>query len=175
MHQKLETLFLDLDQDRIALDRQLRQLDNQVLNQPSAPGKWSALQTLRHLIMAEEQSLAYIRKKLKDPTRAKKPGLSTWFRSGLLLGWFKLGMKAKAPPAFAAIDPNQDRDTVLADYSRVRQELAAVLDAVPADVVDRELFRHPLAGRMDLGSALSFFRAHFRHHQKQIVEMLKLA
>ncbi|MBI1193590.1 MAG: DUF664 domain-containing protein [Bacteroidetes bacterium] len=174
MNDKLETLFRALDQDRIALDLQLRKLDNSLLNQAPGPAKWSALQTLRHLIMAEESSLVYMRKKLLDPSRSGQSTFSTKFRAALLLGWFKLGMKAKAPPAFAIIDPNQDRDTVLADYARVRRELADILDQVPDALVDRELFRHPLAGRMDLASALTFFRAHFHHHHKQIVEMLSL-
>ena len=174
MNAKLEKLFRDLDQERMALDQQLRKLDNAMLNKAPGPGKWSALQTLRHLIMAEDSSLSYMRKKLQDPDRSGKSNFSTRFRAALLIGWFKLGMKAKAPPAFANIDPNQDRDTVLADYSRVRRELAEILDQVPDALVDRELFRHPLAGRMDLASALTFFRSHFHHHHKQIVEMLNL-
>jgi len=174
MNAKLEQLFNNLDQDRIALDQQLRKLDNAALNRTPGPNKWSALQSLRHLIMAEESSLGYMRKKLQDPNRSKKSTLSTRFRAALLIGWFKLGMKAKAPPAFATIDSNQDRDTVLADYGRIRQELANLLDQVPDAVMDRELFRHPLAGRMDLASALTFYRSHFHHHHKQIVEMLNL-
>ncbi len=173
MDSRLKELFNSLDEDKEKLELRLRSLDRNLLNEPMEPGKWSVLQTLRHLVMAEQSSLIYVGKKLQDPSRADKSGLGSFVRGALLRGWFKLGMKAKAPKAFAEIPPDQDRDAVLNEYTQVRQQFRDLLETVPSEFVDRELFRHPMAGKMHLMDAIKFFRSHFLHHQKQIDRFLE--
>ena len=174
MNSQLQTLFSALDQERIALEQKLSSLDNNALNEPMEPGKWSALQTLRHLIMAEGSSVAYMRKKLEHGVKAEKAGLGTRLRAGLLIGWFKLGLKAKAPTAYAQIPSPQDRNTIFEDYARVRSEMKELLESVPDEWVEKELFKHPAAGKIKLSSALQFLQAHFRHHEKQISAKLRV-
>jgi uncharacterized damage-inducible protein DinB len=174
MHPKLQQRYQLLEADRNQLESALASMSEELLQKPMAPGKWSALQTLRHLIMAEQSSVAYMKKKLEHAESATPAGLGARLRAGLLTGWFRLGMKAKAPKAFAEIPVSQTATAVFSDYRAVREELQHVLDGIPEALIDRELFKHPLAGRMTLDSALDFFRAHYRHHALQIRSQLGL-
>ena len=174
MHPQLQQRYLQIEAERQQLEKELATLSEAQLQQPMAPGKWSALQTLRHLIMAEQSSVAYMKKKLEYAESATPAGLGARLRAALLTGWFRLGMKAKAPKAFAEIPAGQSAAGVFGDYRAVREELRGVLDGVPDALIDRELFKHPLAGRMTLDSALDFFKAHYRHHALQIRSQLGL-
>lgn len=168
MHPQLQQRLNILEADRRQLEQALAGLSEQKLQEPMAQGKWSAIETLRHLILFEQMSVDYMKKKVQQAESASPAGLGARLRSGLLLGWFKLGMKAKSPKEFTEFPTQQSSQAVLAAYQAVREELREVLDSVPDSLWERELFKHPLAGNMSLGSALDIFLAHYRHHAKQI-------
>jgi hypothetical protein len=52
--------------------------------------------------------------------------------------------------------------------------MAAFLDNLPAEYADKEVYRHPFAGRMSLAGMLSFFEAHFINHRRQLYRALRV-
>ncbi|MFQ5486660.1 MAG: DinB family protein, partial [Desulfobacterales bacterium] len=50
------------------------------LNTKPAPGKWSAMQTMHHVMTAEQLSIGYVFKKIKYRDNLKKPGMSNALR-----------------------------------------------------------------------------------------------
>ncbi len=173
MHPSLAQPFDALEQQRLALFERLDRLPAEALQAKPDAEHWSALQHVRHLFLSETASLAYLRKKLQHAEGIKPAGLAGRLRAMLLRGWFLLGRKAKAPKVLGDPPAGESPEQVFGDFARLRAEWAQQLEAIPPDMVDKALFRHPIAGRMSLPDALRFFKTHFQHHEKGIQKLLE--
>ena len=60
-----------------SLLNELVPLGDERLNRKPANGSWSAIQTLHHLILVEENSMVYIHKKLSYNPQLEKTGLNS--------------------------------------------------------------------------------------------------
>jgi len=169
---------------RVNLNRQLKTLNertdqilnrlaafpDETLNAPPGPGVWSVMQILTHLMLSERLSLEYVRKKLSFNPQLKKAGLMATGRH-LLLRWSQqLPFKYHAPkgvqtenlPEFCSLAELKDR------WLSDRQKLHQFLSEVDDELLTRELYRHPVAGRMSLVQMVSFYNVHLQRHLKQI-------
>lgn len=138
------------------------------LNRAPAPGRWSALQVLHHVVTAEALSLAYVRKKMQAGAALPRAGLASRLRLlGLRLA-LRSPLRLRAPAATATVPATIDPDELRARWDTVRAELATLVEAFPPDLVGRLVFRHPFAGRMSLADTLGFMQAHLEHHLAQV-------
>lgn len=162
-----------LDALDAALDALVDELSGhsiEALQQPPAPGQWSALQVMQHLMRSEELSMQYLRKKLSYQPELQKAGMAAALRSRLLRFYLRLPFKFKAP---APVDASTFKTDVSLDelarrWRANRRELRAFLDGLPADLYDKEVYKHPFAGRLTLMGMVDFFDGHFRRHREQI-------
>ena len=165
------------------MDKALQKLENDLskypseqLNRKPAPGQWSVMQVVNHVMMAEAGSLYYLKKKLSDPSAIKKAGIGSAIRTWLLnLSQIIPGLKFKAQ-AFINEDklpPVSDREAVFQQWRASRAALRAFLESQPDEIFTKEAFRHPRAGRMTIVQMLSFFGSHLNRHVRQIKRALK--
>ncbi len=152
------------------LDDAARYTDEQ-LNRPEADGGWSAIQTIHHLILAEQMSLRYVQKKLSDPQVAlESAGLKSSMRDLLLKLYLKYGGKRKAPAVVA--DNNLPDYANLADtrakWQKVQSEWETFFNQMPEGHVNKAVYKHPGIGRLSWSGMLSFFREHAARHSAQI-------
>lgn len=161
---KLGKLLADLDQ-----------YTDDVLNQKPAPDVWSVLQVMEHLYRAESISLAYVKKKLSFKPKLKRAGLATAWRSFVLRLYLNLPIKWKAPKAVSEETfPAQSELEELGErWQKTRQETRDFFESLPNDIWDKEVYKHPFAGRLKLHDMLTFYDAHFSRHQKQIYRTLE--
>lgn len=164
--------FERLEEDKSRLFQQIEGLDDAQLNQRPGENQWSIIQVLCHLSKAEELSLIYIRKKMKDRSKLSKAGLGSTLRSAALALFLRSPLRFKAPVRSAEVPEEQDLTTTVSEWDRVRIEWKAVIDSFPTEIQDQAVFRHPVAGRMSLSQALRFMEEHIRHHAKQIDRIL---
>lgn len=158
-----------------ALFEELGRLEETQLNRVPASGQWSPIQVMHHLLIAEEQSLGYLRKKLShQPVSLPFIGWKSRWRTFLLWLYLRSPFKFKAPagvgdevlPAVATLAETEAR------WRKLRQDLTDFLANLPADLYAKEVYRHPFAGRMALTSMLDFFYWHFIRHYQQIMRTL---
>ncbi|MCB0641685.1 MAG: DinB family protein, partial [Phaeodactylibacter sp.] len=116
-------------------------------------------------------------KKLSFDPKLKKRKLSTRFRTWLLVAYLSSPFKFKAPKGIRTTDlPTYSAFTEMADkYRKNRAELRAFLAKLPDDLMDKEIYKHPFAGRLPLSEMLLFFEVHFRRHEKQARRALEKA
>ncbi len=165
-------------------DAQVRQLfevlapySDEQLNRKPANGGWSAIQTLHHLILSEDLSLAYVRKKLSFNPVVNKVGLGTYWRSFLLSAYLGSPLKFKAPtvvgdtylPAFASLADTRTR------WEKVRQTWTQFLKDMPDNLLDKQVYKQPFAGRLGWLQTINFFQMHFFRHRKQALRAVKAA
>lgn len=147
----------------------LARLPDDLLNRTPADHGWSAIQTMHHLMLVEEQSMAYLRKKLSFNPELKPAG---WM-AGVKMLLLKLSLispfKFKAPKA--ASDPIPTTDTLEAVKSRwlkIRQEWETFFAEMPEVWEDKAVYRHPRIGLINWLQTIDFLSSHFDRHKAQI-------
>ncbi|MCO6493199.1 MAG: DinB family protein [Phaeodactylibacter sp.] len=164
MNQRLQSLLDELSAH-----------DNETLNRQPADGGWSALQVMHHLILAEEGSVKYVKKKLSFNPGLEPAGLASGWRSFLLNFYFGLPFKFKAPPGVGdgALPARSDFRETSERWLAGRKALREYLESLPPDLFRKSIYRHPFAGRMSLEGMVKFFDGHFERHRKQIERVLR--
>jgi uncharacterized damage-inducible protein DinB len=171
-----------LDQRLNKMDQELQQLldllaplGHATLNQQPADGGWSVLQVMHHLILSEEGSLRYVKKKMSFNPELKRGGWGHRLRSLLLSVFLGLPFKFKAPKGVAgeALPTESDFQATAQRWLDTRRELRGFIAELPPEVLRTALYRHPRAGRLTLMGMLRFFHEHFRRHRAQIERVLK--
>ncbi|MCC6282157.1 MAG: DinB family protein [Saprospiraceae bacterium] len=140
------------------------------LNQKPADGGWSAIQIMHHLILSEEYSMNYIRKKMGFGSDFAPNNWSARFRSFLLWASLTSPIKFKSPPAigrenlpeFATLAETQLR------WEQARKAWEDFFEQMPAELSEKLVYKHPRAGKITFMQMLWFFETHFQRHRKQI-------
>lgn len=168
MNAQLQKRYNSLEADRQKLFADLKQYSDETLNKKPNPQAWSVAEVIAHLITAEEASLKYLQKKVQDTSTAKPEGLKARWRWLLVQSVFAFNIKFKAP---AIVEPKFGY-TTLADldsrWTTTRKQTTDILDKLSDKEVNLELWKHALAGKMNLHHMVQFFNVHYTRHKKQI-------
>ena len=175
MEPNLQKEFNLLQKELRVLLEEMKAHSNAVLNKKPAPDKWSTLQVLYHLQISEEGSLKYIKKKLSFNPELENVDFRSKIREKGINIYLGLPIKFKAPPQVSddALPETSEFWTLATKWRDQREELGAFLETIPKDLVNKQIYKHPAAGRMSLLGMLKFFRAHTKRHKKQINKNLK--
>jgi uncharacterized damage-inducible protein DinB len=158
-----------------ALLDELRPHSHDLLNRKPATGGWSAIQTMYHLILVEENSLAYIRKKLGFNPPLGKAGIGAWLRMRLLLLTLWSPVKFKAPKSAGSekIPETATFSETEARWKSIRAEWADFFAQMPDALSDKAVYRHPRIGLINWLQMIRFIEAHFIRHRGQIRRALR--
>ena len=175
MDTKVEKQLQYLVRETDALFADLKKYSEADLNRQPAPDSWSAIQCLHHLILAEKYSTAYCKKKLGFRPKLKKAGWQSGLRRRFVNWYLGSPLKFKAPPGLGTeyLPEHDTLENTKNEWLKARTEIKNFLQNLPAEYVNKEVYKHPAAGRMSIPDMLSFFGAHFRHHRKQAYRALE--
>jgi hypothetical protein len=142
------------------------------LNRAPAPGRWSALQVLHHVVESEAATLGYVRKKGQAGASLPPAGLGSRLRRAAVQLGLALPLRFRAPAGAAAVPDVVEPAVLRTRWDEVRAGWRELLEAFPADLEGRLVFRHPFAGRMGLADTLAVLQAHLDHHIPQVERAL---
>ena len=142
------------------------------LNRPPAPGRWSALQVLHHVVESEAATLGYVRKKMLAGTSLPPAGLASRLRRAAVALVLALPVRVRAPAVAASVPDVVEPAALRARWDEVRAGWRELVAAFPAELEGRLVFRHPFAGRMGLADTLAVLQAHLDHHVSQVERAL---
>ena len=172
MNTKLQQIFDSLETQRNQLFISLNSLTVEKLNQQPTNG-WSINQVIAHLITAERLSIMYLHKKIQAINEVENTGLLEELKMVVLIISQRLPFKFKAPKV---VVENTKSSTSLhqleQDWNAVRNELKIVLEKFNDDQIKRKIYKHVVAGKLNIQQTLLFFREHVIHHQQQIKRLL---
>lgn len=160
-----------LEEERRALLARLDGVDDLRLRRPGPGGAWSVVQIVGHLTLAEQHTLAYIRKKMQDPALPRAGALSFW-RLAIVAAALRSPVRSRAPERTANPEADCTPAQARERWDAVRRDWAALVETLPPALADRALFRHPRVGMMSLAHTLAFMREHVRHHERQVVRRI---
>jgi uncharacterized damage-inducible protein DinB len=172
MNEMLQHQFTDLEKSRKDLFEDLRAYSDDIVNEKPSPEAWSIAQVIEHLIMAEEFSLQYLQKKTQDTSKVRVAGFGSQWRFLLTQTVFFMNIKYKAP---TIINPTNTFATVAgldARWTKVRKDTFELLNRLPEADLEKEIWKHAVAGKMNIHQMLAFFNIHFNRHRKQVYRTL---
>lgn len=127
------------------------------------------MQNLHHLMRAEGFALQYVKKKLSFVPQLSPITWKTRWRGWMACTYLSLPIKVKAPKAVREELPEDSQlEAVVVEWKAKRLELATYLNGLPEEILNKEIYKHPVAGRLSLYGMLDFMKAHVKRHQGQI-------
>ncbi len=134
---------------------------------------WSIIQVFSHLNTAEFSSLLYMKKKMKAGSKMPAYNFSNRIRYFFTQGLLKSSLRWKAPKLVANPKADYSLDEIKQDWSNTREQIRKYIDEYPEELINKAVYKHPFAGRLDLNRAIDSFIYHQRHHRHQIKRIRK--
>lgn len=128
---------------------------------------WSMSDVVEHLVRSEG-GMASALAKAPSPDRPRVVAPGRWYRWPALRVALRGGLRIKAP--VESILPRRELPwaELLGRWERIRLDLGQWLDEAPTEVLGDPRFRHPIAGWLTVGQAVTFAGDHLEHHLAQI-------
>jgi hypothetical protein len=142
--------------------------DRAHLNRPPAPGRWSALQVLHHVVEVEAATVGYVRKKMQAGAGLPPAGLASRLRRLALTLALASPLRFRAPAVVASVPDDVDPAALRERWEAVRRDLRDLVASFPPALEGRLVFRHPVGGRLGLADTLAVLQAHLDHHLPQV-------
>lgn len=171
MHKSIQKNYNKLIADYDKLLQTVNALPAEIIYQPMQENKWSVVQTLQHLNFAFVSSINYLKKKLQGDTFEYNP-IAGWVRSYLLNSQLRTTKKFKAPKGLPEPIEITTIETVINEWNTIQSELKQILEELPENLVNKNIFRHPRVGLINASQMITFFSAHLYHHEQQIQQYL---
>ena len=175
LHPKLDAKLKVLDKKLNLLLEELKVYSDDQLNRKPGAKEWSVIQVMHHLMLVESGSQRYLEKKLSFNPELKNKTPITAFRK--FLCWVSLNspIKFKAPEGVSG----QNLPDYVGFWEEVKQwkeqrvKFRQFLSSLPDELMQKEVYKHPFAGRLSLEGMLDFIIYHFDRHHKQIRSIIK--
>jgi uncharacterized damage-inducible protein DinB len=135
--------------------------------------KWSVLQIIYHIWLAEISSEKYIRTKIQYPETIIKTPLSSYIKAFLTKYFLLLGFSINAPKVTAEFPKEIILKELKKNWINSRSSFSNLIKELDRKKLSKlAIFSHPLMGRINLAQTLYFFELHQNHHLKQIEKKL---
>lgn len=166
MLSELQTQFDALEQRRHRLLSELARLGEAQLSFRPAPGAWSLLEVVHHLLLVDQ---AILRAAAHRPVQGRMRR-SVRQRIGYAAVWLvlKLGVRVKIPVRSVAPQVGVSLGELREQWGDTRMALQARLNSITERTMRHALGRHPIAGPLNAVQTLLFLTRHFDHHARQI-------
>jgi len=171
-NKKLKATFDQIESRRKKLFALLDRYHSSDLKIKESDTQWSVNQVLTHLVEAENGTVAYIKKKMMAPELLTQKTGKTSLRFALLKVALALPVKYKLPQKLPVPSNEFEYIELKMSYDQARSKVLELIDNLPGALHEKEIFRHPFAGRFTLRQTLGFLGDHMEHHERQIQRIL---
>ena len=165
-------IFDTIEEKRKEIFQSLDSLSDKQLRFKPGPDDWNLLQVLHHIYTSEKLSYLYIKRKITGTERPGKTGWGSSLRLFALKAAFLLPVKYKAPSIVDASDEDPDYDSMKTNWKDIRSGLRELIEESETEILEREIYKHPAAGLMNMKQALLFMKTHMSHHEKQMERIM---
>lgn len=165
-------LLNSMEERRRALFHEFDRRSEQQLSFSPGEGEWNILQILDHLYEAERLSTIYIQRSLSKRDLPEVAGLGSAIRLFLLKSALSLPISYKAPSIVDPAGKKLSYSELKTNWAAVRRELKSLIEDHEEEVLKREIYKHQVAGLMNMKQALQFMKAHYMRHEKQVWNIL---
>lgn len=137
-----------------------------------SPNSWNMMQVIEHIVSSEDGINLFFKKyNPYESTRSVK--LKNHISVRILYLVFWLGIKVKAPNNLNPPKGDEALDVWKKRWEKERAILKTTLDNFPKEKVKNSVFKHPVAGAMNMAETIGFMISHINHHRQQIRRIKK--
>lgn len=151
----------------------IESLPAEIRNRPPNAEDWNPAQVMEHVISSERGTLGYMIKKTSSGWENIPIATDDNAQESDKLHEALVSDKKWAAPS---VMPEPQGQRALADqilfWDGVRDKYAEFLHRLDPNFYERQVFRHPYAGRLNLWQTLDFLTNHIVHHKHQIKRMM---
>ena len=128
--------------------------------------KWSIVEAIEHLVMAEENMLAQL------TTSASTVDLDPQDRSAknfqIVIKVMEKDIPVDVPDESLKPHGQFNLEELLDRWQTVRRETGTHIEAIGQENAADLVYRHPFAGPLDMAETLRFFDVHFDNHMRHL-------
>ena len=173
MVNSLDTEISKLERQLDELLQMVKPLSRKQQNFKPDANSWSMLQMFRHMMQSEGQINKYLRKKILGVETTDKAGIGAWLRSIILNTAMRLPIKYKVPDAIKVdLDESYEYEKLSVEWKSLRKEIRDFLEDIDEETCRKEIFRHPVMGRMSILQGLAFMQVHLARHTQQVERIM---
>ena len=166
MRQIIRDKLERLDEEREKMYEAVEHLSEKELHDHSYG--WSIIQVFVHLHEAEVGSVLYMRKKMQAGSRMKDYAFGNRLRMSLSKAFLQSSIKWKAPKYIAQPEGTHSLQEVQEMWAKTRDLTKTYVKEYPDELLNKAVYKHPFAGRLDLVNAIDSMTYHQRHHMHQL-------
>ncbi len=173
-NQEIISLLEGMEDEKRKMLTELSQWPAEKLTMAPANG-WHALQVLEHVIGSEIGTLGYLKKKTLAPAATLESSSADELMAGeKLIAALQSRKQWKAPDVLPQPRGLDSLGMYAAKWEALRFDYATFISDLSDEYLDRLVFRHPLAGMLNLAQTIAFLRDHITHHMFQL-ERIKVS
>ncbi len=168
----LEARLRQFDETRRGLMGEMAALNLAMLQATPIPGKWSILQILEHLVVAERA----VFQGLPDPSGlvAGARGLRHHLRYALVMSVLRLGVPVRVPSREMAPRGGRELSELARMWDDNQQWLLTVAARLGSAVERAAVLAHPIAGPLTVVQGVRMGQVHVDRHIRQIRQRQRL-
>jgi hypothetical protein len=169
IQEQYDSLKLKLE----ALLQHLDSLSGEELSFKAGPDKWSIVEVVEHLVIAEEDLLKQLSTNI--PASTLDPEAKTPEKHQTVIKVMERDIEVDVPHESLEPHGRIALDDLLNQWDDIRKKLPGLLAEVEPEKKDDPVFRHPYGGPLDIADTLQFFEVHFDNHMRHIDRILAQA
>jgi len=169
IHAQHASLKLKLE----ALLQRLDSLTGEVLSFKAGPDKWSIIQVVEHLVIAEKGLLEQL--SINIPASTLDPEAKTPDKHQTVIKVMQRDIEVDVP--HESLEPHGDiaLEYLRRQWNDIREKLPGLLAEIKPEKKDDPVFEHSYGGPLDIADTLQFFEVHFDNHMRHIDRILAQA
>jgi hypothetical protein len=166
----IQKKYESLIKKREDLSQQLSARSNEVLCFKAGPDKWSIVDVIEHLVIAEQNLLEQLAANVLVSTL--DPGTRTPEKHQTVIKVMERDIPVDVPDESLEPHGRLTLDELCNQWDDIREKLQGLLAEIKPENKDNLVYRHPYGGPLDIAETLHFFDVHFDNHIRQIDRIL---
>jgi hypothetical protein len=156
-----------------ALLQRLDSLTDEMLSFKAGPDKWSIIQVIEHLVIAEKDLLQQL--SINIPASTLDPEAKTPEKHQTVIKVMERDIEVDVPHESLEPHGNIALEDLRRQWKNIREKLPGLLAEIKPDKKEDPVFQHPYGGPLDIADTLQFFEVHFDNHMRHIDKILAQA
>jgi len=156
-----------------ALLQRLDSLTGETLSFKAGPDKWSIIEVVEHLVIAEQGLLEQLSTNI--PASTLDPEAKTPEKHQTVIKVMERDIEVDVPHASLEPHGNIALEDLRRQWNDIREKLPGLLAEIKPGKKDDPVFQHPYGGPLDIADTLQFFEVHFDNHMRHIDRILAQA
>ena len=166
MLSEIREVFQGLEEKHTDLLRRLDAMSADTVYFKAGPDKWSILEAIEHLVIAEEDMFRQLTG--ADSATNLDPQDRSAKNFQVVIKVMERDIPVDVPDESMEPRGKFSLEELLARWQDVRRQTRAHIEALVSEDAPKLVYRHPFAGPLNLAEALRFVDVHFDNHARHL-------